>query len=431
MKVLWVINSITSEIATEANRKAGFGGGWIPAMSERLRYFEDVNLHIVVFGNITSYHTVKKNNVEYHIFPKIRGLFKNGGGKKALNIWEDIINYVTPDIIHVYGTEQPSCIELVRNFPQIPIIVSLQGIITEYHKHYYGNMQFGDIFRYITLADMCLGSSGYFGRRKFATKIPFESEILQKVRYVEGRTTWDKAVSLNINPHLKYFDCKRVLRKEFYDTRKWDISQIERHTLFTHQGNYAIKGLHMLIDALAIVKRQYPDVILYVAGQDPSKTKTLKGKLSVNGYSLFIKHKLKKLGLQKHIQYVGPMGAQKVADELSKVHISIVPSAIENSPNSLAEAMIIGTPCIASYVGGNADMLNDGLAGKLYAYNDSVMLANAIIEFFRSDEVTEEFSSISRTIATQRHDPDNIVKRIYEIYSFILNDDKRTKQHEE
>lgn len=424
MKILWIVNSMMAEIAEESNRKAGFGGGWIPAMSEKLRYQSDIDLAIVVFGNNDELSYVHKNNIQYYIFPKISGLHKYGGGSSACKTWMIILKEFQPDIIHIYGTEQPTSIELIRNFKKIPIIVSLQGILTEYYKHYYGDMEFKDIFGNISLVDICLGSSGYFGRKKFLNNIKYEREMLETVKYVEGRTTWDKRVSEFINPKLKYYKCSRMLRKEFYTAAKWDCHNRNKHTIFIHQGNYAIKGLHMLIKAVGILVKKYPDIVVNIAGQDPTQKKGFKGKLAINGYSKYIKKLAVQLDVYKKMNYIGSLDASKVAEILRNSNVMVIPSAIENSPNSLAEAMIIGTPCVASYVGGNAEMLNNGNAGLLYTYNDPVMLADAIDRIFSSDEYACTISKCEQQIASERHNPEKLVSDLKNIYQNVVDVEK-------
>ena len=60
---------------------------------------------------------------------------------------------------------------------------------------------------------------------------------------------------------------------------------MESHTIMCPAADYPIKGLHMLLKALAIVKKQYPDVKLYVPGSPLRPTNTLKAKLKETGYA--------------------------------------------------------------------------------------------------------------------------------------------------
>ena len=80
--------------------------------------------------------------------------------------------------------------------------------------------------------------------------------------------------------------------------------------------------------------------------------------------------------------FTGPLDEEKICQRYLRSHVFVCPSSIENSPNSLGEAMILGVPCIASYVGGIPDMLKDREEGLLYQHNAPYMLAHHICEIF-------------------------------------------------
>ena len=84
---------------------------------------------------------------------------------------------------------------------------------------------------------------------------------------------------------------------------------------------------------------------------------------------------------------------------------------MENSPNCLAEAMLLGVPCVASNVGGVSDILAPEQNGILYDGNNPVKLAEAIKEMFRmTDEKDERLYGMlerSRTDAAfEKHNGD-------------------------
>jgi glycosyltransferase involved in cell wall biosynthesis len=109
-----------------------------------------------------------------------------------------------------------------------------------------------------------------------------------------------------------------------------------------------------------------------------------------------------------------------MAERIATVHVALIPSTIENAPNSLAEAMLLGTPCVASFVGGNADMLDGGRCGLMYAYDDAVMLAHAIDRIFASDELARNLSSAARETALARHDPATLTNTLTGIYETVI-----------
>ena len=60
------------------------------------------------------------------------------------------------------------------------------------------------------------------------------------------------------------------------------------------------------------------------------------------------------------------------------------------SPNSVGEAQLIGTPCIASYTGGIMDMITDNETGFLYRYEEIALLAQRVCELFENSKLCEK-----------------------------------------
>ena len=84
--------------------------------------------------------------------------------------------------------------------------------------------------------------------------------------------------------------------------------------------------------------------------------------------------------------------------------------------------MIVGTPCVASYVGGNAEMLGEGLGGYLYRYNEPAMLADRIAYVFENPGDVQMKSIYAQTLARERHNPAILEKTIMSIYRDVIID---------
>jgi len=174
-----------------------------------------------------------------------------------------------------------------------------------------------------------------------------------------------------------------------------------------------------LLKAVAILKRDYPDVRVFSAGHKLQGNSFLE-RLKTPGYGLYISRLMKDLNLQDNIVFAGMLDAQGVVDRLSKTHVFVIPSAVENSPNSLAEAMMLGTPCIGAYSGGVPDMVDNGNCGLLYPFMEEAMLAEYIRRIFASDEVADKFSVAGKASASKRHDRQKIANTTVDIYRRIL-----------
>jgi len=411
MRVLWSINNLVPDIAKKIGIQPGHAISWIDAMSKQLLLQTDVQLAMATVWNVEHLQRYEFDGIVYYIFP--RKDIKH-------DYWGDIIYDFKPDVIHAYGTELPHNVKLLENHNEVPILVSLQGILTEYARHYYGGIDFSTMLRYTHFKDFLLPTGFFSGKKDFLKRSKSEQRILSIAKYVEGRSTWDKVAALKINPHLKYFYLPRMIREPFYEKNQWDINNIERHTLLVHQGGYPIKGLHFMLQALAMLKPMYPDIKLYIAGNNIFQRKGWKSRLRQHSYLDYLKDLIKELGVEENIQYTGTLNADQMAEKLSMVHVSVLPSAIENSPNSIAEAQLVGTPCVASFVGGNMDMITHKETGLLYCFNEPNMLAEYVRELFESDTTAMSISERSREAAHKRHERTILVKNLLAIYEEIL-----------
>lgn len=412
MRVLWTVNRIMPEVAIQIGLPVGHAISWVDAMSKKLAQREDIKLSIVCGGAEKMIKKYEFAGITYYVMPR---------DWSKTDYWEEVLNDFRPDVIHAYGTEVGHNYLLLKNHSNIPIIVSLQGILTEYAKHYYAGIDISKMIKFSQFKDLFLPTGFFSGKKDFEKRSVKEKEMLRLAQYVEGRSTWDYVSSLRINSKLKYYHCPRMIRDAFFNYQ-WDYDKIERHSLLVHQGSYPIKGLHIVFEALYLLKQKYPDVKLYVAGQNLFSKKNWKQRLLQKGYVNYLKYLMKQYELDNNIVFTGFLSANEMALQLSKSNVSIMPSAIENAPNSLAEAMIVGTPIVATFVGGNMDMMDHNKEGFLYCYNEPNMLAYYVSQLFENKELSEKFSQAGRSKALKRHDPTSLENRILAIYKDVIED---------
>lgn len=412
MKVLWSINTLSKRVSEKANNTviSRHSISWVDAMARELKSVESVELTMAVPGDkgVKTLERFVVDGIIYYVLPC---------DYKRHDYWREIIDQIQPDIIHAYGTEGRHNVMLIKNHANaIPIIISLQGILSEYVKYFYAGLSRWEIIRNATIGDIIHKTGIFIGKLSFYKRSYYEKYMLSHVPYVEGRSDWDYVYSQKINPSLKYFYCPRMIRQEFFGY-KWKYESCERYSLFVHQGNYPIKGFHFMLEALNYIKNDYPNVKLYVSGSDIYTDKYFS-----SGYIRLIKRKIEKYHLRDLICFTGYLDADSLAQYLSRVHVCVIPSAIENAPNALAEAMLVGTPCIASFVGGNADMLNYGEAGLLYCYDEPEMLADRIRRYFKDADLCRAKAGMGLEVASIRHEPEKLVQRILDIYQCAVHD---------
>lgn len=182
------------------------------------------------------------------------------------------------------------------------------------------------------------------------------------------------------------------------------------------QVHYPIKGFHIAIEALCYIKNKYPGVRLKCAGV----TYYDKPRYKQSSYERYISNLIHSNGLEGNIIFLGPLKEQEMKQELLKANVYICASSIENSPNSLSEAMMLGVPCVSSFVGGIGNLVEHGKTGFLYPADEPYMLAYYIEKYFEDKTLCCKISEPSVTVAKKRHDKETIVKELVDIYKDIL-----------
>lgn len=410
MKILWTVNTFNCAVADEMGIQSSHAISWVEAMGDYLSKYNGVSLAIAAPCELSKLRKKEINGTVYYAVPS------NGES------WKAVIDDCKPDIIHEYGTEKSHNLIVCEVAKNIPIVVSLQGILSEYQRHYYAGIDMSTILRYSPLRDWIRPSGFITGRKDFIKRSKNETALLREVSYVEGRSTWDRVAALKINSKLKYYYCPRMLRRPFNESDAWNINNIERHTILISQGNYPIKGVHFAFTAISALKTKYPDIRLMITGNDMFKDVKGPHRILKTGYIRYLYDLAKKMNVLENICFTGQKSASEMVQLMKNVHVTVIPSAIENAPNSLAEAMMIGTPCIASFVGGNMDMLKHNEEGFLYCYNEPYMLAEYICQIFESDELAVRFSENARKAAKDRHNPQKLAAGLQEIYHEITAD---------
>lgn len=426
MNILWLTNIALPEASLLMNEKTLPFGGWFVSASQYLA--NEMRMEVsVAFPKIGLYdvHIYKGKKINYYPFRPIG--IKNielNWPKTHIN---KILDQVEPDIVHIFGTEYAHTLAMVNacNDQNITAVISIQGLVSIYAKHYMARVP-SHIQNKFTVRDFLKQDNLKQQQRKFADRGRLEIEALQKVKHVIGRTTWDRACISQINPGAKYHFCNETLRDEFYKHR-WDIDRCERHTIFVSQGSYPIKGLHFMLEAMPLILKQFPDTKLYIGGTDIIHSDTLKDRLKRSSYGRYIEELIERYRIENCVKFTGILDEKQMCDRYLRSNVFVCPSSIENSPNSLGEAMILGVPCISSYVGGVGDMLKDKEEGFIYPADAPYMLAYYVCEMFQNDELALKLSAKAREHAQRTHDAIINNDTLISIYKEIAESNSQSK----
>lgn len=453
MKVLWLCNIMLPMVARQLNMESSNKEGWLSGLADVLL------------------ESQKENGIELSLaFPLGKGFraesWTNGaaplnGGAIKIRIVEKgvgidcygfpedvthaerydasleesmgaIVEDAGPDIVHCFGTEYPHTLAMCRIFPRKErILAGLQGLCTLYAQAYYADLP-GRVIHSATLRDMLKQDSLTQQKKKFEIRGEMERESIALAGNITGRTLWDREFKEKWNKGAKYFHMNETLRKEFYGSI-WKEEKCIPHSIFVSQGDYPLKGLHYVLNALPAILDEYPDTKVYVAGNSIVRCGTAKERLKLSAYGKYLLRLMRGNALEEKITFLGRLDAGQMRDRYLVSHLYLCPSALENSPNSLGEAMLMGMPCVSARVGGISSLFSEeeGIlyegfrmeGGNAGEETDRISnnLADAVVRMWGNPGKMREFCANARKRALALHEPYKNYKRLVDIYGMIYH----------
>lgn len=415
MKILWITNILFPEAISflTTGKELKSSGGWLLGAANILVKQNDIELTVATVSTlVTKLEFIKGHTINYYVIP-----YGKGNDKYNLDYekyWIEIRKHLSPDIVHIHGSEFSHGLAYVNACGSDNVVLSIQGLKSVYSPYYHYGISDKEVMKHITLHDI-LSRSMFKEKKMFCLSGILEKKLICKINHIIGRTSWDRAHTWAINPDASYYFCNETLRDEFYDGSRWNYEKCNKHSIFLSQAGYAIKGLHQMLKALPLILRHYPDTCIRIAGQSLMREKGISGLKHYSGYKKYINNLIKKYHLENNILFTGSLSAEQMKQEYLKANVFVCPSSIENSPNSLGEAQLLGVPCISSYIGGAMDMMV-GNECNLYRFEEIEMLAYKVCEIFSNKENQINMSSVAK----ERHSREKNCLQLIKIYKTII-----------
>lgn len=408
MKVLWLCNIVLPEFSERFGFRKVNVGGWLTGMWNELKKSPDIELGICL--PIRDEARMKDGDTgecKYYSFHYVQ---EEDQLEKQVSDFLKIIGDFRPDVIHIWGTEYQHTYAMLQACQKADlldkVVINIQGLLHICAKHYANELSKELIEKNID------GQSIQNEIDEFISRSTYEKNSLNVAKHVVGRTMWDKACVMQINPSLNYYHCNEILRPVFYEKRgTWKYENCEKYTIFVSQANYPLKGFHVFLKALAIIKERYPQVKVYVAGVPVIDLSTT--------YAEYIREYITTLQLEENIEFLGLQTEEKMCEYYQKCNVFVSASSIENSPNSICEAGMIGTPIVASFVGGVPDLIKHQEEGLLYPFDAEYMLAHYVSYLFENQEACRVLSKNASLKMSKLNDVDINSKATIEIYKNI------------
>ena len=428
MKVLWVCNIILPTIARQLGISYSSREGWLSGLLERVvqeQGWNRIELGIAFPADEEMGNFHRSMQLGENTSCQCYGFLENLDTPEVYDSelekrFGEILEDFKPDILHVFGTEFPHTLACIKTYARPErTLVGIQGVCSAIAEEYMADLPM-KVQRQVTLRDRIRQDSIRQQQKKFKKRGENEKKALLLTGNIAGRTDFDLAQAQKMNPEAKYYYLNETLRGIFYRDR-WKRTTCRPYSIFLSQGDYPLKGFHYLLRALPKVLEQYPDTHVYVAGNNIIESSTFQDRLKLSAYGKYIRKLIKENHLQDKVTMLGKLTAEEMKEQYLQSHLFVLPSALENSPNSLGEAMLLGVPCVAADVGGVHNLLTDGGDGMLYPAGDVEALADRIIEIFTKEAIVERFSDNARKHARVNHDADQNYYRLIHIYREILS----------
>lgn len=385
MKVLFSSTIAPKVLFDSINRKSSyFFGGWLNAsINTLIEYGIDFQLAIVSpISGLSHVHKVEKNGIVYYGVPQNNNFNLENNAIEYLT--KQVLNDFCPDIIHINGLESAFSLEIGlanKKSCGAPVVASIQGLASVYVDYLHGYL-FNSYYRKtISFYDVIRSCFGKSSTKSMLDRANYEVQLFSMLDGVIGRTHWDYSNAIVNNMNLKYFYCNEVLRDQFYTSKKWKYDVCEKNTVFCTNTSVPYKGFHLLLEAVSMLKKKYPDIKIKAIGTNVL-TSDLKARMRFTKYQLYLRRFIKNHHLENNVEFLGSLSPDKMIENYLKSNVYVLPSVIENSPNSLCEAQLLGLPCVSSYVGGTSEFIEHGDTGFLYRAEESAELADYIDRVF-------------------------------------------------
>lgn len=419
MKLLWVSLVEFPPLSLALGKEPAAHCGWLYSSAKSLLEIScSTKLGVIVYSYDKEYKKIDVDGITYYLVP-CDDMTKCNRSQIDFCV-KSIVDF-GPDLIHIHGTEHSLAEAVCRaSRGRIPAIANIQGLAIPYTRYADGGLSLIDKIKNITPLDFYRDTFLFRLKHNFRKRSNCERYVLRNVDHIIGRTSWDRDHVLTINPQLQYYFMNESLRDSFYKNPTWSYNQCDKHTIFVSNSGSALKGAHQVIKSLPYIIKKFPDVKVRFCGSNIMGN-DVRTYLHMQGYNLYLRRLVKKLKLEENVEFLGSLSEIQMKNEFLRANVYVMPSAIENSPNSVCEAQILGVPTIAAYVGGVPDLVENGVSGFLYRYEEIEQLTSLILKLFsESDFYT--LSTNEMSVASARHDREKNASRLIDIYQRIYND---------
>ena len=419
MKVVWICHFSNPEIREKLDlsnnfverliRKFFIGSSniysdfaqWISNAIKAFEEFHHVELHVISphYGIVKRIHSFQLKGVNYYFFKPDDDFIIKKISKKILNsvksnykqnrsVINELIKLINPDIIHMYGAENPyySISALDIDTVKYPFFVSLQTLMSE--DDFMNNYK--------------------IGKKQYDFRTTIERRILSNISYI-GSTVQNYRVFIwnYINPFAVFFNTYLALEEEF------DKKEYSKKYDFVYFAANISKAADLAIEAFAIAQKKYPELTLNIIGHTPQP------------FTDNLKSRIKELEIENNVVFSGRLATHKdVLNQIQYSKYALLPLKIDFISGTIREAMFSGIPVVSTITSGTPLLNEKRQSILLSTTGDNFALAENMIKLIENSNLALFLSENGLITVRELYNNRKEMEELVEVYRAIINHQK-------
>lgn len=412
MKILWFTNSILSDNPRKAT------GTWLQTMNDALR---EQGIEVAIITQSLGVRDVTRKDFcgqKQWVLPVYK-LHNGLPSSEHIVTIQKIVEEVSPDIIHIWGTEKYWGLLTARNYIRGNVLLEIEGLMFSCVDVFYGGLSFNDLVKAFGMKELLMPSRSLFGqKREFREWGKYELEMIAAHRNISTQSDWVRNyLSFYVSPDCRIYNTGIIVRDSFF-SGKWIKKEKEYPVIFSMaSGALSYKGIHNAIKAFSLVKKKYPKAVMKIAGSYGLTYKFYKKP----GYTKYLQKLINELSLEDCIYFTGSLDASGLVQELLNCDVMIQSSYVESYSLALAESMALGVPCVVAYSGAMPELAKDQETALFYPCQDYVSCAANVCKLLSDDSLCRRISTKASEIGNSRNKAESVVRTQIEIYKQLMD----------
>lgn len=272
----------------------------------------------------------------------------------------------------IIRNEKPDVINIQTPVPGLGDITSFIGRnIPQVITYHTSSMRKGNYLDLLILAyeKLALGFMLRRGKGIVCSSDFVRSDFLKKYT--------NKSITITPGVDAEYFAPDYKMRKQ--SPTVLFVAKLERGQEY--------KGLETLLDAMKILKKEFPAIRLTVAGDGNLKSE----------YETYAAQN----DLKSDVTFLGHLEGRELVKAYQEADVFALPTSNDSQPLVVLEAMAAGLPVVSTKIGGIPTMITDNEEGFLIEPHNPQILADKIGILLRDPQLRERFSKAARARAVE------------------------------